>query len=134
MDEKTELDLFVRLSRILTGVEDVDERFAESYLKRLKERYKIPMLTLLTTFKKIADDKYVLFEVKRRIIDDKTFEAIVPQIIRIWYTSEFTDECGKPHAGSQKEFYGGLLWRVIGAHAPTNSHLEYGDWQTPPEH
>jgi hypothetical protein len=128
----TELEMFTALSRVLTGVEELDALLAESYLKRLKERYPIPMQNLLTAFTDVAQDDHLVFEVKRRIVDNKDLQPIVSQVIRIWYTSEFLDECGKPQPGSQREFYAGLLWSVIKAHAPTGSRLNYGDWQKPP--
>jgi hypothetical protein len=139
-----ELELFTALSRVLTGFEELegeegadekkgpDEKLAPSYLRRLKERYPIPMQNLLTAFAGIAQDEHLIFEVKRRIVENKELQPIVSQVIRIWYTSEFQDELGKPQPGSQREFYGGLLWSAIKAHAPTGSRLDYGDWQKPP--
>jgi hypothetical protein len=127
-----ELEMFTALSRVLTGVEELDAALAESYLRRLKERHPIPMQNLLTAFTGIAQDEHLIFEVKRRIVDNKDLQPVVSQVIRAWYTSEFLDECGTPRPGSQREFYGGLLWSVIKAHAPTGSRLNYGDWQKPP--
>lgn len=137
-----ELKLFTDLSRVLTGFEELEqesdekngpaEKLAPSYLRRLKERYPIPMQNLLTAFADIAEDEHLIFEVKRRIVENKDLQPIASQVIRIWYTSEFLDDLGKPQAGSQREFYGGLLWSAIKAHAPTASRLNYGDWQKPP--
>ncbi len=129
----TELEVFIALSKILIAEEELDEKLARSYLQRLKDQYPIPIQNLLTAFSEIADNPYILFEVKRRIIDNKDLQGLAVEVIRIWYTSEFVDKDGQPHAGSQDEFYNGLLWKVVKAHAPTNSSLKYGGWQKPPE-
>jgi len=60
------------------------------------------MQALLDTFSSFASDQYQLFEVKRRIVDDKTLGPLAQQIIAIWYTSEFVAADGKtPSAGTQ---------------------------------
>ncbi len=134
MSPGTELEKFADLSTILTGEKKLDKALAGQYLARLKAQYPAQMQTLLKTFGEIAADKYLNFEVKRRLVDDKTLAPLTQAIIGVWYTSEFTAPDGKtPSTGTQEQFYSGLLWKVIRAHPPTHSTLKYGYWTKPPK-
>ena len=125
-------DRFMQLSKILTGVSDLDPEIGAAYLTRLRSEYPSQVADALTAFASIAEDKHLIFEVKRRIVEDKGLGQLAREIIAIWYTSEFVGADGKAKTGTQAQFYSGLLWQVIGAHSPTNSKLNYGDWQNPP--
>ena len=128
----TELDQFVALSQVLTGQRQLDQTRAEQYLQRLKNKYSAQMQDLLSAFGKIPPDTNVVFEVKRRIVDNAGLLPLAQQIIGIWFTAEFVGPDGKGDAGTQDQYYHGLIWDVILAHAPTDSHQEYGYWATPP--
>ena|SRR5713226_9867744 len=132
MSDRTELDLFVGLSKILTGEKTVDRTLASQYLDRLKAQYAGPMTDLLDAFGRVATDRYTVFEVKRQVIGNPNLKPLAQQVITIWYTSEFAGPDGKVHAGTQDQYYGGLLWRVIRAHAPTDSTQPYGYWEQQP--
>ena len=132
MAQSTELDMFLALSKILTGEEELDLTLANQYLQRLKEQYPTQMQALLNTFGDLAADPYATFEVKRRSIDNKDLQPLNQQVISIWYTSEFVgaDKNAKP--GTRDQYYSGLLWKVIGAHAPAHSRQPYGYWAERP--
>ena len=127
-----EIDQFLTLSQILTGESSLDQGLAAQYLQRLKDKYSGPMQNILTAFSKIAADERAVFEVKRRIVGDSSLQPLAQQIINIWYTSEFVSPDGKSNAGTQDQYYHGLLWKVILAHAPTDSKQDYGYWATAP--
>jgi hypothetical protein len=131
-ENKIDIDRFVQLSNVLTGAPKLDPTLAEAYLGRLRAEYASQVTDVLTAFAAIEKDEHLVFEVKRRIVEDKALGALAQKIIAIWYTSEFVGADGKPKTGKQAEFYSGLLWQVIRAHAPTNSKLNYGDWKNPP--
>jgi hypothetical protein len=134
MSPGTELEQFTALSEILTGEKKVDKTLAGQYLSRLKTQYPTQMGALLNIFGGCAGDKYPLFEVRRRIVDDKTLGPLAQQIIAIWYTAEFVGPDGKTaNPGTQAQFYRGFLWHVIKAHPPTHSTLKYGYWTKPPK-
>ena len=141
MPQATELASFIALSKILTAEKKLDKTLAGQYLDRLKARYPAQMQDLLTAYGTIATDKYVVFELKRRIMDNANLLPIAQQVIRIWYTAEFVlpgpdgkpSPDGKAEGGTQEQFYAGLLWKVIQAHAPTHSTQNYGYWKTPPK-
>jgi hypothetical protein len=139
----TELDGFMNLSKVLTGEPKLDRTLANEYLQRLKGQNPAQIQKILDEFGKIADDPYLVFEIKRRIVETKepgneALPSMAQQIIRIWYTSEFfpLGPDGKPGSvadgGTQKQYYRGLLWKVIQAHAPTHSTQNYGYWTTKP--
>ena len=139
----SELDSFIALSKVLTGEKKLDKTLANDYLQRLKAQNPTQMQKILAEFSGIASDPYLVFEVKRRIVETKEagkedLPAMAQQVIRLWYTSEFfpLGPDGKPVAnasgGTQKQYYSGLLWTVIQAHAPTNSKQKYGYWTKRP--
>lgn len=143
MSPPTELDSFLALSKVLTGASKLDKTLAAQYLQRLQTANADVMQQVLNEFRKIADDSYLDFEVKRRIVETKekgkeTLPLMAQQIIRLWYTAEFfpIGPDGKlvanALAGTQKQYYRGLLWQVIQAHAPTNSKKKYGYWTEKP--
>jgi len=143
MNNSTELENFIGLSKVLTGEKKLDNTLAGEYLQRLKTQNAAPIQKLLDEFSTIADSPHLVFEVKRRIVETKEagkedLPAMAQQIIRIWYTSEFfplgPHEKPTPNAapGTQKQYYSGLLWHVIQAHAPTDSKQKYGYWTKKP--
>lgn len=141
MPQPTELDSFIALSTVLTGEKGLDKTLADQYLQRLKAVYPVPIQDVLKAFGDIATDAHLVFEVKRRIAESAALAPFVQQIIRLWFTSEFFGpgpdgkpdaKLGKPDTGTQDQYYSGLLWKVIQAHAPTNSKQDYGYWTTPP--
>ena len=132
MTENIAVDLFAQLSQILTGASHLDPDLAVAYLGRLRAEYPSQVADTLTAFAAIVQDEHILFEVKRRIVEDRVLGPLAQQIIAIWYTSEFVGGDGKPKTGTQAQFNSGLLWQVVRAHAPANSKLNYGDWKNPP--
>lgn len=142
MPQPTELDSFIALSKVLTGEKKLDKVLADQYLQRLKAVYPAPMQDVLKAFGDIAADQHLVFEVKRRIAENAVLAPCVQQIIRVWFTSEFSgpgpdgkpdSKLGKPDTGTQKQYYSGLIWKVVQAHAPTHSKENYGYWATPPK-
>jgi Membrane bound FAD containing D-sorbitol dehydrogenase len=131
-ENKVDIDRFAQLSTLLTGAANLDPATAEAYLGRLRAEYPAQVADVLTAFAAIEKDEHLIFELKRRIVEDKALGPLAQKIIAIWYTSEFVGADGKPKTGTQAQFYSGLLWQVIRAHAPTNSKLNYGDWRNPP--
>jgi hypothetical protein len=135
MPQPTDLDLFIALSEVLTGEKKLDETLADQYLQRLKAVYPGPIQDVLKTFSDIAGDEHLVFEVKRRIVENAALAPFVQQIIRVWFTSEFNGPPPNnlPIGGTQAQYHSGLIWKVIQAHPPTLSKQPYGYWTTPPE-
>ena len=144
MSQPSELDNFIALSQVLTGEKRLNKALAADYLQRLKAQNPTQMQKILDEFSGISSDPYLVFEVKRRIVETKQagkqdLPAMAQQIIRIWYTSEFfplgpdgNPVLTNPASGTQQQYYSGLIWNVIQAHAPTNSKQKYGYWTKKP--
>ena len=131
-ENKEDIDRFVQLSKVLTGAPSLDPAMAEAYLGRLRAEYPAPVTDVLAAFAAIEKDQNPVFEVKRRIVEDKALGSLAQKIIAIWYTSEFVGPDGKTNGGTQAQYYHGLLWKVILAHAPTDSKQDYGYWAKAP--
>ena len=133
----TELEQFIALSQTLTGEEQVNEALARQYLQRLKAEYPTQMQGTLDAFGEIAasasSPELAIFEIRKRILDNKDLQTLARQVVSIWYTAEFVGANGSAKGGTQAQYYSGLLWKVIKAHPPTLSTEEYGYWQTPPK-
>src|SRR5262245_3941844 len=138
MSNSNELDTFIALSKVLTGEDEIDGVLAGEYLERLKKDYPMQIQGILDAFSQIgastSSPASAVFEIKNRILDNKNLQQAARQVINIWYTAEFVGADGKSaRGGTQAQYYRGLLWKVIQAHAPTYSTDVYGYWQRPPK-
>ena len=131
------LEQFLALSRILTGVGQLDSALASQYLDRLVSTPFGPTVRLiLERFTKFKADETRPDRVKKEIVGDDTLRPAVCQIILLWYTSAFWDNGATPIAlryGTQDEYFSGLAWSLIGAHPPGLSGGYFGHWRYRPE-
>ena len=136
------LDDFMALSRILTGVEELDEKLGRQYLDRLNGGAFQPKLQeVLNQFHKLRKGDTLLKQVKEKIVAVDDLRAIACQIILLWYTSQTQDNLDLQHPpssasfsyGTQDEYFSGLAWRIIGAHPPGLSGGYFGHWRYRPE-
>ena len=128
---------FLALSRILTGVEDLDEELGRQYLDRLASSPCDPFLRqILDHFRGFRDDENVAERVKQEILGDGKLRPTVCQIILLWYTSAMRDSESATLAlryGTQEAYFSGLVWNIIGAHPPGLSGDYFGHWRYPSE-
>src|SRR5213594_696773 len=120
-----DLDAFLRVSRAITGarVEDLSSELAAQYLDRLREAF--PDLGMLV--RELASAP------ADSMVDAAKEDPRVRAIASIWYTSEFrVPGENRARTGTQQQFYAGLLWKVLGARAPSNSPGPYGYWSKRP--
>jgi hypothetical protein len=133
------LEDFIALSRILTGVENLDVALGRQYLDRLTSTPFEPFLRqLLERFRGLKDGAGLADQVKGRIVNDDTLRPTVCQIILLWYTSTMQDNLGLPgpavmRFGTQEEYFSGLGWQIIGAHVPGLSGGYFGHWRYRPD-
>jgi D-sorbitol dehydrogenase-like protein len=129
---------FLALSRILTGVANLDPRLAQHYFDRLTSTPHDPFLRqILERFRACGTGDAALQKVKEQILDDDALRPTVCQIVLLWYTSAMRDDL-KPNAidlrfASQEEYFSGLVWPIIGAHIPGLSGGYFGHWRYRPE-
>lgn len=130
-------DDFLALSRILTGVQNLDAALGRQYLDRLTSTpFESVLRQILERFRGLKDDDTRVDEVKRQILANDTFRPAVCQIILLWYTSGMQDNCTTPlvmRYGSQEEYFSGLAWRIMGAHVPGVSGGYFGHWRYGPD-
>jgi len=128
---------FLALSRILTGVENLDAELGRQYLDRLTSTPFEPLLRqILERFRGLEDDGTLADQVKRQILGDDTLRPAVCQIILLWYTSAMQDNLGTPGVmryGTQEGYFSGLGWSIIGAHVPGLSGGYFGHWRYRPD-
>jgi hypothetical protein len=134
-------DDFLALSRIFTGVDDLDPDLGRQYLDRLNSTPVDLLLTqILDRFQGFRNEPDVVEQVKKQIVANHSFRAAVCQIILLWYTSAIQDNLGiNPSAspvmrfGTQEEYFSGLAWTIIGAHPPGLSGGYFGHWRYRPD-
>jgi hypothetical protein len=134
-------DDFLALSRILTGVDNLDVDLGRQYLDRLNSSPFNPLLSqILKRFQGLRDEPDVVEQVKKQIVADDFLRPTVCQIILLWYTSSVQDNLGMdpPVApvmrfGTQEEYFSGLAWTIIGAHPPGLSGGYFGHWRYRPD-
>jgi|HubBroStandDraft_2_1064218.scaffolds.fasta_scaffold718388_1 hypothetical protein len=134
-------DDFLAISRILTGVENLDADLGRQYLDRLNSSPFNPLLSqILKRFQELKGKPDVVGQVKKQIVADDSLRPTVCQIILLWYTSTVQDNLGmQPPAapvmrfGTQEEYFSGLAWTIIGAHPPGLSGGYFGHWRYRPD-
>jgi hypothetical protein len=134
-------DDFLAISRILTGVENLDADLGRQYLDRLNSSPFNPLLSqILKRFQELKGAPDAVGQVKKQIVADDSLRPTVCQIILLWYTSTVQDNLGmQPPAapvmrfGTQEEYFSGLAWTIIGAHPPGLSGGYFGHWRYRPD-
>jgi hypothetical protein len=131
---------FVALSRILTGVEDLDRLQAQTYLDRLNS---IPdglqVKAAIARYRTLADTGAAPLDIGRTILADISLRAAVTQIVLVWFTSATMDTPPTATSGpvlrytTDAAYFSGLVWRAIGAHVPGLSGGYSGHWRYRPE-
>ena len=136
------LDDFMALSRVLTGVKELDTGLGQQYLDRLNSGSFQPALRkTLDQFRKLKKGETLVQQAKDKIVGADDLRGIVCQIVLLWYTSLVQTNLDLQHPpaspsfsyGTQEQYFGGLVWRVIGAHPPGLSGGYFGHWRYRPE-
>jgi hypothetical protein len=135
--DPTTLDEFLALSRILTGVENLDRELGKQYLERLTGGPEQPLIQqILDRFRKLKAGESFAERVKKEIVGDAKLRPAVCQVILLWFTSAtFENETPpiKLHYGNQEEYFSGIVWALMGAHVPGLSGGYFGHWRYAPE-
>jgi len=133
---------FMELSRVLTGVENLDEEIGRQYLDRLTSSPFQPRLhEILEQFRGLKKGERLVEQVKTKIVEVDSLRPTVCQIILLWYTSTVQDNLEmQPPApspsfryGTPEEYFSGLAWQIIGAHPPGLSGGYFGHWRYRPD-
>jgi hypothetical protein len=144
-DDERRLETFLRLSRHLTGVADLDRVLAEHYLARFADQpgcgELLPdLLGAFAAVEQAAGD--VEAAIDRDIMRDPTLGPPARQLIYLWYVGAFfesypldpTRRRGTWRYGTEADDYGrGLMWSVVRAHAPMTPGGSGEYWSEPPD-
>jgi hypothetical protein len=132
------LEDFLSLSRILTGIENLDAALGREYLNRLTgTTFGAPLRQLMERFRALGKEPTTEL-VQQQILAEDALRPTVCQIILLWYTSGMQDPKDPMaptimHYGTQEEYFSALGWRLIGAHVPGLSGGYFGHWRYRPE-
>lgn len=134
-------DDFLALSRILTGVDNLDADLGRQYLDRLNSSpFNLFLGQILKRFRELKDKPDVLDQLKKQIVGNDSLRPTVCQIVLLWYTSTMQDNLGMQppttpmmRFGTQEEYFSGLAWTIIGVHPPGLSGGYFGHWRYRPD-
>jgi Membrane bound FAD containing D-sorbitol dehydrogenase len=128
------LDQFMELSAILTGCK-LDAEQGRAHFDRLLSTPLVPSIgDVLKRFESLP--KHSPAEVERKLVADAELRPTLCQIVLLWYTSALRDSESDPlvlRYGSEQAYFGGLVWRILGAHPPGLSGGYFGHWRYRPD-
>jgi hypothetical protein len=128
------LEQFLELSEILTGCQ-LDSELGRAHFDRLASAPLVPSISeVLKRFEKLP--KRSLAEVERKMLADARLRPTLCQIVLLWYTSALRDSESDPlvlRYGDEQAYFGGLVWRILGAHPPGLSGGYFGHWRYRPD-
>ncbi|MBI3268252.1 MAG: hypothetical protein HYZ53_04465 [Planctomycetes bacterium] len=125
--------MFLKLSALLTGFEDLDPLLGEDYLQRLEPLYGAEIGELCKLYYENIREADPLAALNVELTAKAALAVAARQIVTIWLLSLFND----PNPANKApilagHFERGLLWRLIDAHPPAFSFGRHGYWAKPP--
>jgi len=130
---------FVKLSRVLTGLDDLEPDLAAQYLQRCSDNEQVKGLLkeLVQTLSSLQGSPNAIAD---RFLDklladgDRLFKA-AEQIIYLWYVGGFfqPNPTGAPgfwDYGPPNHYFQGRVWRIIDVQPPMKAHNNVY-WTTP---
>ncbi|APT34971.1 hypothetical protein MCBMB27_05680 (plasmid) [Methylobacterium phyllosphaerae] len=127
---------FLTISRLVTGVDDLDAALAETYRALMRgtaaAARELAALQSLAAVAVTAEEPEVAL--KAALAGDCAAAAAARRLAYLWYAGRLPPE-GKDEAPFPTEaaYFGGLLWRVVGAHPPGLSGGYTGHWRYAPD-
>ena len=128
-------ELFLKLSEVLTGFNNLSPEAAKLYHQKLSESNAAGLESLLTAFKALLRDPKNDIEerVRQKIWADATLKSVCQSIILIWYNASINPGSGITWQAPPQFYYDALLWRAVEAHPPALSGGYFGYWRYAPE-
>ena len=127
------VDLFLKLSVTLTGVDQLEPTIAREYEARISEAFPVEHRELMDAFGKIVRSADLNAAVLKLLSDHPKVVPMVRQLVQLWYTAQFTRLDGSIDGPQTEEQYkSSLLWKVIGAVVPGYSDRQHGYWKDQP--
>jgi hypothetical protein len=130
---------FLKLSRLLTGIDGLELDLTEQYLQRCSENEQVqPLLKdLVAALPLPQGDRKAMEKVflDKLLLDDGRLFKGAEQIIYLWYVGAFFHPnpsgkgLGSWDYGPPEHYFHGKAWSVIGVQPPMTSH-GYSYWTT----
>jgi hypothetical protein len=136
-EESRRLELFMDLSRALCGLEQLEAKPGLQYLCRLLESPFQPGLArLLDAFATSRQAGMNAAAAVQAALNEDDLRAAATQMVLLWFTSamqESADPAAALQWGDPDQYFGALVWQLIGAHPPGLSGGYFGHWRYAPE-
>jgi Membrane bound FAD containing D-sorbitol dehydrogenase len=125
--------VFFRLSRTITGFPELDESLVPGLLDRLRKTPEsVQLERLLSTYTTLEESgEDVLAGLKKATHDDEQLRALTAMIVIAWYTGDLGTGIRSPP--TEREYFSGVLWKIVHAHPPGLSGGYFGHWTYPPD-
>lgn len=125
--------LFLDVSRMLTGIEDLPVIQAEPYRRRLSEAgHEAALAELLRAAAELPSGPSRPSALIALVVSNGALRAVAEQLVHVWYTSALLVD-GKLRFGTADQYFTSLLWSEIRAHPPALSGGYMGHWRYLPE-
>lgn len=125
--------LFKKLSLILTGFENFNEKTIIKFFLKFKKEYSIEFNNLLLQFEEYLKNSTSDNEAVSKLMNQsETSLNLIRNIIILWYTGEFNKK-DKTTILEAQDHYNALLWEVTHSHPPGLSGGYFGYWKYKPE-
>ncbi|MFI5161380.1 MAG: sugar dehydrogenase complex small subunit [Sphingobacteriales bacterium] len=126
---------FLKLSKILTGFNNLDAKIAEVYYQELHSLNGSSLDLLLAAFDaKVRDqpgDPEAL--VRTNLWSDPTYKSVCQSIILAWYNASIAVGGNTVWVAPPELYFDALLWKAVEAHPPAISGGYFGYWRYAPE-
>ena len=142
--EKGSIDLFLELSQILTGEDQLNRELAAAYHERIQQTFGETLDALLKAYDERADEIDTTEAVGQLVRDDQ-LGIVAREITMLWYVTRFQvpipgqlDDQGRQKFEEQgpkrpEHNFQALIWPTIRAHPLGLSGGYFGYWHYPPE-
>jgi hypothetical protein len=130
------LDDFMAASRLITGETQLDARLGREYAAAFAkmDHGAVQLTALLAACADALRSSDPPASLVATMSSDPTVAAAVQQLAHLWFAGAPLPINDKPQSFvSPEAYFGGLLWRAVGAHPPGLSGGYFGHWRYPPD-
>jgi len=132
---ETPLQLFLRLSSVLTAERALPADLVEIYFKRAQQSLGPKLDALLARCGALlaAGNRDLIDIVRDEILASPDHGPVAKTVLLLWYIGGIQNAAGDWEMQSADQYYRALVWDAIGAHPPTLSNGYFGHWKYPVE-
>lgn len=135
---------FLELSRYLTGEDELDAGIGADYQQIVASHPQFAALVpgLMAKYQQIKKERDIEAAIKREIMGNPVLRVPAEQIIYLWYVSALyisnpldpnNTATGIWQYSAPQHYRHGLVWSLLGAHAPMTYGGSFGHWKDSPK-